>query len=483
MDAELLSRIAAIAIPLIYVFGILSAIDAIMTTRTAQGATAWALALVLLPFISLPLYWAFGHIKFDEYVAALRTFDAEIQSRLENARTGALVDVIVKADDETDPRARGELRAFERLATVPTTGGNTVSLLVNGEATFNAIFAAIDAAETYVLAQFYIIKDDGVGRRFKERLIAAARRGVKVFLLYDDVGSHSLPRRYLKELDGAGVVVSQFSGSRSWLGRFRLNFRNHRKIVVTDGAHAFLGGLNIGDEYLGPDARIGGWRDTHLAVTGPAVLGLQYSFMRDWFYSRKEVPELRWEAKRSREDRHALVLASGPEDTLERCGLLFTHVIESAEWRVWIASPYFVPDGRVLGALQLAAFRGVDVRILMPRTSDSILFTLVPYAYLPDLERAGVKLFLYEPCFMHQKVMLVDDDYAAVGTANFDNRSFRLNFEVTCLVSDEGFCKEMESMLLADFANSTRLQESDLTGRSLQFRVRTQLTRLLSPVL
>jgi cardiolipin synthase A/B len=393
------------------------------------------------------------------------------------------VDVIVKPDDEANLRTRGELRAFEALATVPTTRGNTVSLLVNGEATFDAIFAAIDAAERYVLAQFYIIKDDGVGRRFKERLIAAAGRGVSVFLQYDDVGSHSLPRRYLRELEAGGVVVSRFSGSRSWLGRYRLNFRNHRKIVVTDGAHAFVGGLNIGDEYLGRDPSIGGWRDTHLAVTGPAVLGLQYSFMRDWFYSRQEVPPLRWEATRSRDDRHALVLSSGPEDSLERCGLLFTHAIESAESRVWIASPYFVPDGRVLGALQLAAFRGVDVRILMPRKSDSVLFTLVPYAYLPDLERAGVKVFLYETCFMHQKVMLVDDDYAAVGTANFDNRSFRLNFEVTCLVSDTGFCKEVESMLLADFAASTRLTESDLTGRSRQFRLRTQLTRLLSPVL
>jgi len=483
MDVELLSRVPAIALPLIYAFGILSAIDAIMRTRTAQGATAWALALVLLPFISLPLYWVFGRIKFDEYVAALRTFDAEIRSRLDDARSGALVDVIVKADDEPDLRMRGELRAFEALATVPMTRGNAVNLHVNGKDTFDAVFAAIDAAETYVLAQFYIIKDDGTGQRFKERLIAAARRGVNVFLLYDGVGSHSLPRRYLKELSNAGVTVSPFSGSRSRLGRFRLNFRNHRKIVVTDGAHAFLGGLNVGDEYLGPDASAGGWRDTNLAVTGPAVLGLQYSFIRDWYYSRQQVPDLRWEAKRNRADQHALVLASGPEDTLERCGLLFTHAIESAESRVWIASPYFVPDGRVLGALQLAAFRGVDVRILMPRKSDNFLFTRVPYTYLPDLESAGVKLFLYEPCFMHQKVMLVDDDYAAVGTANFDNRSFRLNFEVTCLVSDTGFCEEVESMLLVDFAQSTRLTEKDLSGRSLAFRVSTRLTRLLSPVL
>ena len=193
---------------------------------------------------------------------------------------------------------------------------------------------------------------------------------------------------------------------------------------------------------------------------------------------------MRWQVVRSRDaDQHALVLASGPEDTLERCGLLFTHAIESAESRVWIASPYFVPDGRVLGALQLAAFRGVDVRVLMPRKSDNFLFTLVPYAYLPDLTSAGVKVFLYEKCFMHQKVLLVDDDYGAVGTANFDNRSFRLNFEVTCLVNDAGFCRDVEEMLLADFANSTRLTEDALSRRSYWFRVKTRLTRLLSPVL
>lgn len=483
MDAELLSRLAAIAVPLVYLLGIISAIDAIMTTRTAQGATAWALALVLLPFISLPLFWVFGRAKFDEYVLALRHFDLQLQGQLEQAKGGKFDDVVVRFDQEPDLRSRGELRAFQALATLPMTNGNSATLLVDGRATFDAIFAAMDAAEEYVLAQFYIINDDGLGRQFKDRLIAAVRRGVKVLLVYDEVGSSHLPRGYLKDLTQAGVDVSRFSGSRNWLGRFRLNFRNHRKIVVVDGKHGFVGGLNVGDEYLGLDPAMGGWRDTHLAVSGPAVLGLQFSFIRDWYFSRREVPALRWDGDRSESDQRALVLASGPEDTIERCGLLFTHAIESAESRVWIASPYFVPDGRVLGALQLAAFRGVDVRILMPRKSDNVLFKLVPYAYLSDLERAGVKVFLYEECFMHQKVLLVDDDYGAVGTANFDNRSFRLNFEVTCLVNDAGFCAEVETMLLRDFEHSTQLTEKVLADRSFWFRLQTQLTRLLSPVL
>ena len=484
MDTDLLSKTVAVVVPLVYIVGIVHAIRAIMTTRTSQGATAWALALTLLPFISLPLYWVFGSSKFDKYVNTLRSLDGKLHARLEQARSGALVDVTVRVEDEADPRTRGELQAFETLATVPMTSGNSARLLVDGTATFDAIFAALDEAKEYVLAQFYIINDDGLGRRFKERLIAAARRGVKVCLLYDDVGSHALPGRYLKDLTDAGVEVGRFSGGRRWLGRFKLNFRNHRKIVVVDGSVGFVGGLNVGDEYLGIDPKVGGWRDTHLAIAGPAVAGLQFSFVRDWFYSRQEVPPSRWKAERSQNaDQRALVLASGPEDTLERCGLLFTHAIDSAESRVWIATPYFVPDGRVLGALQLAAFRGVDVRVLMPRKSDSFLFTLVPYVYLPDLTTAGVKVFLYEECFMHQKVLLVDDDYAAVGTANFDNRSFRLNFEVTCMVNDARFCREVEQMLLADFAKSSALTEEDLNQRSYWFRVKTRLTRLLSPVL
>lgn len=483
MTLDAFGQVAAIALPVIYLVGILSAVDAIMRTRTAQGATAWALALVLIPFISLPLYFIFGRIKFEEYVLALRNLDVELQARMEEARGSSLIDFVVPVDNEPDLRTRGELRAFQVLATAPMTDGNSAGLLVNGQATFDAIFAAIDGAQHYVLAQFYIINDDGLGRRFKERLIAAARRGVAVHLLYDDVGSHSLPRRYLAELGAAGVAASRFRGSRRWLGRFRLNFRNHRKIVVVDGKEAFTGGLNVGDEYLGLDPEIGFWRDTHMSVSGPAVLGLQYSFIRDWYYSRKEVPHLSWVPERAAANQRALVLASGPEDTLERCGLLFTHAIESAESRVWIASPYFVPDGRVLGALQLAAFRGVDVRVLMPRKSDNFLFTVVPYAYLPDLTRAGVKVFIYEKCFMHQKVLLVDDDYGAVGTANFDNRSFRLNFEVACLVSDAGFCREVEAMLLADFEHTTQLTEDDLTKRSFAFRLMTQVTRLLSPIL
>ena len=483
MENTLLVWIASIGISLIYISGFACAFGAVKKTRTAQGATAWAISLVTVPFIALPLYWVFGRAKFDDYIRSLSVLDEKISPRLKEARESVLKPWIIDIEKEKDVRTRGELEGFHRLSTLNFTRGNAVKLLVDGPSTFEAIFCRIDNATDFVLAQFYIIHDDDIGRQFKLKLIEALARGVRVYLLYDEVGSHRLPRHYLQTLREAGAYVSGFSGQRSWLGRFRLNFRNHRKIVIVDGVSAFMGGFNIGDEYLGRDPDLSPWRDTNIEAEGPAVLGLQYSFFRDWFYSQQELPDVPWVLGVSEMDQQVLILASGPADVLETCALLFTHAIESSEKRVWIATPYFVPDGRVLGALQLAALRGVDVRILMPRISDNFLFKYVPYAYLPDVEQTGVKVYLYEEGFMHQKVILVDNDYAGVSTANFDNRSFLFNFEITCLINDPDFCDEVEDMLLLDFANSTQLTGIELADRSFAFDLAVQVTRLFAPVL
>jgi len=482
-DGSLLGWVSGIGVFLTYTYGVYCALDAIMQTRTAQGAIAWALALVTIPFVALPLYWVFGRAKFDDYIKTLRKLNDEMDAHLQTLRSGVLKSWIIDLQEEDDLRTRGELECFRRLSTLHFTHGNEVKLLINGEETFRVLFEGIDKAEHFVLVQFYIIRDDEVGHQLKARLIEAIGRGVRVYLLYDEVGSHGLSRQYLKNLREAGARVSGSLGHRGRLGRFRLNFRNHRKVVVVDGKKAFLGGLNVGKEYIGQHPRLSPWRDTHVVIEGPSVIGLQYSFVRDWFYSQKEVLDISWDVQSKTADQYVLILASGPADPLETCALLFTHAIESAEERIWIASPYFVPDGRVMGALQLAALRGVDVRILMPRLTDNPLFKFVPYAFLPEVEQAGVKIHLYEEGFMHQKVFLVDSDYAAVGTANFDNRSFLLNFEITCLVNDAGFCANVEEMLLHDFASSTQIGENELRDRSFLFRLATQTTRLLAPVL
>ncbi len=478
MDAlfDLLSAPLVVLVPLVYVLGALSALDALVHTRTPQGATAW--------IVALPLYWVFGRARFDGYLEDLRAFDEQVEQALAAEREPIAPGLRLHPDDASDERTRTERAAFERLGTTPFLRGNDARLLIDGEATFDALFAEIDAARDYVLAQFYIVRDDALGRAFRDRLMAAAARGVRVYLLYDDVGSHSLPQSYAHSLVRGGVHVRSFSGARRLLGRFRLNFRNHRKIVVVDGRVALTGGINIGDEYVGRHDTLTPWRDTHLRVEGPAAVGFQFSFARDWFYSSQEALDLDWEMHaHATSDQPTLIAATGPSDDIETCSLLHAHAIESAERRVWIATPYFVPDGRVLGALQTAALRGVDVRILVPRMTDSRLFRYVPFAYLTDVAQTGAQVHLYEDGFAHQKVLLVDDDYALVGSANIDNRSLRLNFEVTCVVRDDAFCAQTAAMLGRDFARSTLLDEADLAGRSLFFRLAVHATRLLAPVL
>ncbi|MEM9997914.1 MAG: phospholipase D-like domain-containing protein, partial [Bacteroidota bacterium] len=253
-----ITSLLTLALALIQVLGVASAVDAVMHARTPQGSTAWAVALVTLPVVTLPVYWVFGRSSFDDYVQAVRQFDERLNEALEDAEEAmAPWRPDVSALDET---TQSDLRGFASLSRIPFTRGNSLRLLVDGAATFSAILAAIDEAEQYVLAQFYIVHDDDLGRDFQQRLIAAAQRGVSVRFTFDGVGSHKLPRRFVRELREAGVEVHEFSGERGWIGRFRINFRNHRKIVVVDGRQAFVGGHNVGDEYLGLDETLTPWR-------------------------------------------------------------------------------------------------------------------------------------------------------------------------------------------------------------------------------
>jgi cardiolipin synthase len=342
---------------------------------------------------------------------------------------------------------------------MPITRYNDARLLVDGQATFDAIFAGIAEAKEYILVQFYIIHADGLGNELKDRLVAKAREGVKVWLLYDDVGSKDLPRSYVRELEAAGARVSSF-------GR-----RRHK-------------GASFFDEYLGKDPKLSPWRDTHVEVEGPVVLGLQISFVEDWHWAAGDVPEIPWTLRRSTSgDRLALVLPSGPADELETCTLTFVHAINSAERRAWIVSPYFVPDDQVLAAMQLAVLRGVDVRVLTTGLSDSRLVWLAGWSYLPETDGAGVKVYAFQDGFLHQKVMLVDDEFSAVGTANFDNRSFRINFEVGAMFGDAEFAGQVAAMLEHDFARSTRVTVADLQARSFGFRLAVRVARLFAPIL
>lgn len=461
---------------------IVAAIEALISDRAPQSAIAWSLFLVMFPLLGLPLYLLLGGRKFSGYVDARRSGNEPLQRMAQEVSAQLPSSALAEFNADEDDH-----RVLVKLARMPFFAGNSSRLLINGEATFDAIFSAIEAAGDYLLLQFYIVMDDELGRELQARLIRKAGQRVRIYFLYDAVGSSALPDSYLQPLRQAGVEIEAFRGSSRRGGHpFRVNFRNHRKIVVVDGHSAFVGGHNVGDDYLGrsDDPRLRPWRDTHVMIRGPAVLGVQLAFVEDWYWATQKIPPLRTTPVYANSaDQRVLVLPSGPADELDTCALLFTELIHSARRRIWIVSPYFVPDDTLISALQLAALRGVDVRIMLPERSDHLLIYLAKFSYLEETLPFGIKFYSYQRGFLHQKVVLVDHQIAGIGTANLDNRSFRLNFEITLLFVERQCVDEVEAMLLNDFENCREMSLQEIVRRPLWFRLASKIARLFSPIL
>jgi cardiolipin synthase len=461
------------------ILGLVSAVHAVMSSRTPQGSIAWAVSLVTFPYVAVPAYWVFGRNKFNGYVLARQDQLKELDDIIRQANDQVAVNIEFSS---VQTRA---ITGAEKMARLPLTGGNKTTLLVDGDATFTSIFEGIEAAEDYILVQFYIVRDDNLGRELQSRLIEKARNGVRVYFLYDEIGSLGLSGDFGAKLRDAGVEIHPFHSRKGSGNRFQLNFRNHRKTVVVDGKVAWIGGHNVGDEYLGKNAKSGHWRDTHARIEGPAVLAAQLAFVEDWHWSTDALPgDLSWTPRQASDGEAAvLVIASGPADEMETASLMYTQAINSAIDRIWIASPYFVPDDAIVQALQLAGLRGVDVRILIPEKSDSKLVTLAAYSFFNEISAAGVVFYRYQAGFLHGKVKLIDDNVATVGTANFDNRSFRLNFEITSLVIDSKFASDVEEMFEQDFAESRIMESDEFDHKSFWFKLAVRTSRLAAPVL
>ncbi|MCP4994402.1 MAG: cardiolipin synthase [Gammaproteobacteria bacterium] len=459
----------------VLLLGIAAAVHVVMYGRTAQGSIAWVVALVMLPYITLPLYLIFGSHRFWGYIHARRAGDTKLHGVI-NQIERAEADLVIESVSPS-------LSAVRDLVKLPLVRGNRVDLLIDGEAIFKALFKRIDAAKEYLLIQFFIIHDDEIGKEFSQRLREKAQSGVRVLLLYDPIGSISLPERYLDSLRQAGVEVASFNTTRGWTNSLRLNFRNHRKVVVVDGRYGLMGGLNVGDEYLGRSNRFGYWRDTFVELEGPIVKAMQLSFCEDWFWATDQLPDLDWRVESAKGgDEHLLLLPTGPADVLESCTLFFLQAINSANERLWIVSPYFVPDPQLMSALQLAGLRGVDVRILIPDKPDHWMVYLSSFSFYDAAASAGIRFYRYKKGFLHQKVMLVDNHLATVGTANFDNRSFRINFEITLMMVGETMAEKVTKMLERDFADSTQVDLGAYQRFPFWKRLLIRSARLMSPV-
>ncbi|WP_233848611.1 cardiolipin synthase [Paraburkholderia sp. HD33-4] len=482
---------------LAHILGIIAAAHAILHTRTSQGAIAWAVSLVAMPYLTLVPYLFLGRSKFAGYADARRVENELLRTR---AHPQVWDTQASSAGVPTQQLGSRLVQSLTRLGGMPFLPGNTVRTLVNGTATFEAIFDAIQNARRYVIVQFFIVRDDALGDMLKDALIAKAQQGVRVYFLYDSIGSFDLPHRYVAALRAAGIDMHPFATNRRFVNRLQLNFRNHRKIVSVDGERAFVGGHNVGVEYLGAKPPLSPWRDTHIEVRGPAVASIQFVFIEDWYWATQQLPEFdvppadsagqvvapqgeHGANERAANNMHCLVLPSGPADKQETCSLFFVEAINAARERIWITTPYLVPDEAVFAALRLAALRGVDVRILIPSRRDHLVVFAASKLYAYDSLRAGIRIFRYQPGFLHQKVVLIDSSAAAIGSANLDNRSFRLNFEIMVLTVDRGFALEVETMLLDDFAQSREIDRDEYRKSNALRRMLMHVARLFSPIL
>ncbi len=453
-------------------FGVLLAVDAVMRPRSAQGAIAWSVALVCVPIITIPFYLVFGRTRFQGYSEAIRDKEAQLDERMPGWYRAMAA---VGADPH--PELGHMDVVVRRLTDVPFTRGNRVKLLVDAEATYGAMREAIAAAESYVLVQFYIVRDDESGRALRDALIERARAGVRVCFLYDEIGSIKLPEQYLEAMRRESIEVSGFRTTQGLRNRFQINFRNHRKLLIVDGRTGFIGGLNLGDEYLG-------YRDTHLRIDGPAVQQIQLTFRKDWYWATRRIVEVSEEPIIDSDPGQSVsIINTGPADPVPKCSILFSELVSTATRRMWIASPYFVPDDVMTRALQSAAKRGVDVRVLVPDEPDQRFVELASLTYYTEMMDCGVRLFRYKSRFMHHKVVLVDDDLAAVGTVNLDYRSLYLNFEETALVADSTFAGEVAEMLEADLRGCEEIRRDHFRRQPSHVRIQARIARLASPLL
>ncbi len=458
----MLTDLIALAALCLHTLGAAAAMHAVVHARTPQGAMAWALGLVLLPYVTLVPYLYLGSSQVHGYVEAPRRHGTP------------------PVEAGTHPACL-RLDALANLAGRPFRRGHALELLINGEAAFEAMFAAIAQARHEVLAQFFIVHDDRLGRRFHQALLERAAAGVRVHLLYDGIGSHDLPESYVDTLRAGGVQVRAFAGRR-WRNRFQLNFRNHRKLLTIDGERGFVGGLNVGDEYLGARQPLSPWRDTHLAIAGPAVADLRQAFADDWRWTTgTRLPA--GPAAAPRGEASVLVVTSGPADLQETGSLCFTALIHAARERLWLSTPYFVPDAAVMAALQLAVLRGVDVRVLIPSRPDHRGVFLASTLHAHEAVQRGIGMYRYQPGFLHQKALLVDGHTAAIGSMNLDSRSFRLNFELSAIAVDDVFASLVHAMLRQDLAQCRQVTEAEYRQAPYLRRVAMHVARLFDPIL
>lgn len=452
--------------------------------RNPSKAVAWLSVLFILPIIGFVMYYFLA--KEYTHRKKVRRKGRRVIEEIRRAYT-----LRAKKADAGDAIHRSDIykehRLFGLLSNIPSsplTSCNRVDVYRDAEGTYEAMLRAMETARSFIHLEFYIFRHDRIGRRFQEMMIRKAREGVQVRLLVDGIGSYQLSGEYVNELVRNGIEVHSFLPPLIAFFDKRINYRNHRKIVVIDGVVGFLGGINIGDEYLGADPKMGYWRDTHIRLEGESVYYLQHTFAKDWgFASGEPLTDSIYFPEHACEGEDTVqIIASGPDDPLDAVLEVFFGAMAVARHRIYIATPYFIPDPSIGMALKTAAVSGVDVRIIMPGVPDAQIVHWASHSYVQELLQAGVRFYHYRKGFIHAKTLIIDRIMATVGTANMDMRSFFSNFEILAVLYDRDTIQRLEADFMADLHDSEEIVLAEFEKRSKVQRAKEKIARLLSPL-
>lgn len=483
--------ITAILSALVFIVNISLTFTIIFLERkNPQSTYAWLLFLWMVPILGFLFYILFSQNLTKRKIFKYNTPENIQYHHMLRAQQRSLSKILLIDSNSPIEKYRHSIEFHLNVSESLYTSNNEIEVFTDGYKKFDALFHAMELAKSSIHVEYYIIKNDTLALKLIDILTRKALEGVEVRLLFDAMGGRYLPPAVLDAFTSAGGQIGEFFPSRFKMLNLRVNYRNHRKIVVIDGKVGFVGGFNIGNEYLGLDKKMGYWRDTHLKICGSAAYELQLRFLLDWRASSSEellIDDAKlnhyFPAIPQKSGAGIQIVSSGPDKINQQIKQGFLRMINNAEDYILIQSPYFVPDESILEALKIALLSGIDVRIMIPNKPDHIFIYWVTLAYVGELIEYGAKIYIYENGFLHAKTIVVDDSVCSVGSCNFDIRSFRLNFETNAFIYDRNTAIQMKNIFVEDIKKCTYYSKELYKNRSRRVKIKESISRLFSPLL
>ncbi|PGS55409.1 cardiolipin synthase [Bacillus sp. AFS041924] len=456
--------------------------------RDVAATWAWLMILLFIPILGFLLYLFLGRqLKQKNFYHLSNKERSYLQLAVTDQANKISNDQSFCRQDKLLSKHSHLIMMNLKSANALLTTENEIQTFSDGHQKFNSLFRDIQLAKKEINIQYYIIQRDSLGKRLRDELTKKAEEGVKVRVLYDDIGSKRITPSFFKELVKHGGEVKAFFPSFLRLINFRLNNRNHRKLCIIDGRIAYIGGFNVGEEYLGIDRKFGYWRDTHFRIKGESVNQIQGRFILDWQQATKQnlhiIEEFAFNNDENIGSTPIQIVASGPNSETEHLKNMYVKLIMSAKKSIYIQTPYFIPDASIMDACKIAILSGIDVRLMIPSKPDHPFVYWATLSYAGELLSYGAKILLYENGFLHAKTIVVDQEVASVGTTNIDTRSFKLNFEINAIVYSEKEASELQNFFLFDSKHSRELTLETYQERAIFIRIKEAISRLLSPIL